>query len=58
MGFLGNIFSAGVKTVLTPIVVVKDIVSDDDNYTTSDHVEDIIDDIEEGCEDLGEGDLL
>ncbi len=61
MGFLSNMFSATVKTVLTPVTVVKDVVnvvSDEEPDTTKRLLESASDDVEDGFEDLGEGDLL
>jgi hypothetical protein len=49
MGFLDNIISATVKTVVTPIVVVKDIANaatGEKIKDTGKHVESIIKDLE------------
>jgi len=61
MGFLSNMFSATVKTVLTPVAIVKDVVNvviDEDVDTTKELIQSAIEDIEEGFDDLGDGELL
>lgn len=61
MGFFSKIISATVKSVLTPIAVVKDVVNiatGDEPDNTKELIESIGDDIEEACEDLGDGDLI
>lgn len=61
MGFLSNMFSATVKTVLTPVAIVKDVVNvviDEDVNTTKELIQSAIEDIEEGFDDLGDGELL
>lgn len=58
MGFLSGLITATVKTVLTPLVVVKDVVTGDLPEGTADHVEDIVDDISESLDDLADGDLI
>jgi hypothetical protein len=50
MGFLSSIISTTVKTVLTPVAVVKDVVNvvaGEDASATRDHVESITDDIDD-----------
>lgn len=61
MGFLSNMFSATVKTVLTPVAIVKDVVNvviDEDVDTTKELIQSAIEDIEEGFDNLGDGELL
>lgn len=60
MGFFGNLISATVKTVLTPIAVAKDVinvVTDDEIDTTKNLVNSIKKDIEKAGDDLAEGEL-
>lgn len=50
MGFFGNIISATVKTVATPIAIVKDVVNvatGEEVNATKKHVESIGDDLED-----------
>jgi hypothetical protein len=61
MGFLSNMLSATVKTVLTPVAVVKDVV----NIATGEEVDatksllgSAVEDVEEGFDDLGDGEIL
>ena len=61
MGFLTNILSATVKTALTPIAVAKDVV----NIATGEEIESTKsllksakNDVEEGFEDIGNGEFL
>lgn len=61
MGFLTNMFSATVKTVLTPVAVVKDtvnVLTGEEPNTTKKLVSSAVDDIEEGLDEFTEGDLL
>ena len=60
MGFFSNIISATVKTVLTPVAVVKDVV----NVATGEEVEatkkllqSAREDAEDAFDDLGDGEL-
>lgn len=60
MGFFGNLVGAIVKTALTPIAIVKDVVEvtvggEADN--TSNLVENIVEDISQSIEDLSDGDF-
>lgn len=60
MGFLGNILSATVKTVLTPVAVVKDVINiatDEEVDATKDLLESAGDDVSEAFEDLGDGEV-
>jgi len=61
MGFLTNLLSATVKTVLTPIAVVKDavnIATGEDVDATKDLLSSAVSDIAEGLDDLGDGEVL
>lgn len=61
MGFLTNILGAAVKVVVTPVAIVKDVVdtvSGDIPDTTRKLVSSAVDDIEEGFDDLMDGDLI
>lgn len=60
MGFFGNLISATVKSVLTPIAVVKDVVNvatENEADATKNLVNSIKKDIEEAGDDLAEGEL-
>lgn len=55
MGFFDNIISATVKTVLTPIAVVKDVVNvatGEDASSTKKHIESIANDVEDAFDDI------
>jgi len=61
MGFLTNLVSAAVKTTLTPIAVVKDVV----NIVTGnepDSIKELLqsasEDVSEAIDDLGDGEFL
>ncbi len=58
MGFLSGIITATVKTVLTPLVVVKDVLEGDLPEGTAEHAEDIVEDIAKSVDDLANGDLI
>jgi len=61
MGFLTNMFSATIKTVLTPVAVIKDtvnIVTGDEPDATKNLLTSAVNDVEEGFDDLGDGDVL
>jgi len=61
MGFLSKMFNAGVKTVLIPIAIVKDVTNvatGDDVDATSDLVDKLVDDIKDAGDGIGDGDLL
>lgn len=61
MGFLGNILSATVKTVLTPVAIVSDAasaMSGEDMEATKAVLGSALEDIADACEDAKEGDLL
>ena len=60
MGFFTNIISATVKTVLTPVAIVKDVVDvatgkDADN--TKKLLESAREDVKDAFEDLGDAEL-
>lgn len=57
MGFLGNLIKGAVNTVVSPIVVVTDVVKGDFENTGT-VVENIIDSIGDGVDDLTNGDLI
>ena len=61
MGFFSNMVSATVKMALTPIAVVKDsvnVVTGDEPDTTKELLESAYDDVEEGFDDLSDGEIL
>lgn len=58
MGFLTNIVSGVIKVAVTPLVVVKDIVSDDEELDTPKVLGSALEDIDEGFEDLLDGDII
>jgi hypothetical protein len=61
MGFLTNMFSATIKTVLTPVAVIKDtvnIITGEEPDATKSILSSAVEDVEEGFDDLGDGDVL
>jgi hypothetical protein len=61
MGFLSSIIGATVKTVLTPVAIVKDavnIISGESPDSTKELLESIVNDLSEGVGDLGDGEIL
>ena len=53
MGFFDSIISAAVKTVITPIAIVKDVVNvatGEEVDSTKSHIESIIDDLDDALE--------
>ena len=61
MGFLTNVLSATVKTVLTPVAVVKDVVNvatGEDVDTTKSLLESAAEDLADSVDDLADGELL
>ena len=61
MGFLSGIFSAAVKTVLTPVAIVKDVVnvvSGEEADATKSLLESAAEDASDATEDLVDGELL
>lgn len=61
MGFLSGMFSAVVKTALTPVAIVKDavnVITDEEADTTKKLVQSAIEDVVDAVDDLGDGDAL
>jgi hypothetical protein len=61
MGFLGGMFSAVVKTVLTPIAIVKDVVNiatGEEPDATKELLQSAANDVGEATEDLADGEVL
>lgn len=61
MGFLSGIISATVKTILTPVAVIKDAVNvaiDEEANTTKNLLKSAGDDIEEATDDLCDGEFF
>lgn len=61
MGFLSNLISATVKTVVAPVAVVADVVnviSGEEANTTKKLVESVGDDLKEATDDLCDGDVI
>jgi len=61
MGFLSGMFSAVVKTALTPAAVVKDavnVVRGEDTDATKNLLESAAEDVADAAEDLGDGEFL
>jgi hypothetical protein len=61
MGFLGGMFSAVVKTALTPVAIVKDavnVVTGEEADATKSLLESASDDVKDACDDLGEAEML
>lgn len=61
MGFLTNIISATVKTVLTPIAVIDDVVNistGEEVDTTINLLESAVEDVSEATDDLTDGKIL
>ena len=61
MGFLTNVLSATIKTALTPIAVAKDVVNiatGEEVDSTKSLLESAKEDVEEGFEDIGDGEFL
>jgi transposase-like protein len=60
MGFFSEIFSATVKTALTPVAVVKDAVKiavGVEPDSTKQLLQSAVDDVENGFNDLADGEL-
>jgi hypothetical protein len=60
MGFLSNIVSATIKTALTPIAVVKDVVNiatDKDVDATKNLLESAREDASDAFDNLGDGEF-
>jgi hypothetical protein len=61
MGFLSNMFSAAVKTALTPVAIVKDavnVVTGEEPDATKNLLASAAEDVAEATEDLGDGEIL
>ena len=61
MGFLTNMFSATVKTVLTPVAIVKDavnVVTGEEADATKNLLSSAAEDVADATENLGDGELL
>jgi len=61
MGFLSGMFSAVVKTALTPVAVVKDavnVVTGDEPDTTKSLLESASEDASDAMNDLADGEVL
>lgn len=60
MGFLSGILNTTIKTVLTPVAIVKDVVNvvtDEEVKATKDLTESALEDLGDALEDLCDGDL-
>lgn len=60
MGFFSNIVSATVKTVLTPVAIVKDVVNvavGEDADATKNLLESAIEDAQEAADDMADGEI-
>jgi hypothetical protein len=61
MGFLSKMFSATVKTVLTPVAIVKDavnVVTGEEADATKNLLESAAEDVWDATDDLGDGEML
>ena len=61
MGFLSGMFSAVVKTALTPVAVVKDavnVVTGEEADATKFLLESAAEDVSDAVDDLGDGEML
>jgi hypothetical protein len=61
MGFLTNLLSSAVKTVVTPAAMLKDVVdaaTGEEPTNTIKLLESAFEDLEEAGEDLVDGDIL
>lgn len=61
MGFLSGLFSATVKTVLTPVAIVKDVVNvatGEEADATKQLLESAGDDVKDATEDLADGEII
>jgi hypothetical protein len=55
MGFFDSIIGAAVKTVITPVAIIKDVVNvatGEEADSTKNHVESITDDIEDAFDEI------
>jgi hypothetical protein len=61
MGFLGGMFSAVVKTVLTPVAIVKDavnVVTGKEADATKSLLQSAAEDVSEATDNLADGEVL
>jgi hypothetical protein len=61
MGFLSGMFSAVVKTALTPVAIVKDavnVVTGEKADATKLLLESAAEDVSDAVDDLGDGEML
>lgn len=60
MGFFSNMVSATIKTALTPVAIVKDVVNvatGEEVESTKNLIKSAQNDVSEGLDDLGEGEF-
>ncbi len=60
MGFLTNLVSATIKTALTPVAVVKDVVNvirDEEADSTKNLLNSVGDDLNDAADDLVDGNI-
>jgi hypothetical protein len=60
MGFFTNMVSATIKTALTPVAIVKDVVNvvtGEEVESTKKLIQSAQNDVSEGLDDLGEGEF-
>ena len=58
MGFFGNVFSAVIKTVLTPVAIVKDaidVVQSEEPANTKELINSAVEDAQDALDDLTGG---
>jgi hypothetical protein len=61
MGFFSNLISATVKTAITPVAIVKDVVNvaiGEEADETKKLIESAGDDVKEATDDLADGEVL
>ena len=61
MGFLSGMFSAVVKTALTPVAIIKDtvnVVTGEEAEATKSLLTSAAEDVSDAVEDLGDGEVL
>jgi len=61
MGFLTNMISATIKTVLTPVAIVKDVVNiatGEEADATKNLLSSAAEDVADAAEELGDGEFL
>jgi hypothetical protein len=60
MGFFTNMVSATIKTALTPVAIVKDVVNiatGEEVESTKKLIQSVQNDVSEGLDDLGDGEF-